>query len=244
MTFGKRSSRSEHVSTPIPPNIAEQSTYSGEALKLVIGIVGAVGLFFLAIAGLRQYESHLDETFGDAPHQAALRQASRNTSAASERLRNKCPIPQTGARIGRPGSFRQKVIDDLEYDLVMHAKYLDCVMREERPRLCNAAARSELIELLQGYSNLQRSIVVWRKNVPQSHFDNVLEKLRSSKKQKESRKRGFENMDREILKGLNDLILAGYVIPSRDFTGFFGPGVPKQFRGKLIDPIPGRNPCK
>lgn len=244
MTFGRRSARSNYDGAPVPPPIVEKSSYSGEAIKLVVGIIGAVGLFFLFVSGMRQYESHRDETFGDAPHQAALRQATRNTSAASERLRNKCPIPKTGARIGGPGSYRQKGIDDLEYDLVMHAKYLDCVMREERPRLCQAGARTELIELLKGYSNLQRSIVVWKKNVPQSQFDNVLDQLRSSKKQKEKRKRGFESMDREILKGLNDLILAGYVIPKRDFTSYFGPGVPKQFRGKLIDPIPGRNPCK
>lgn len=252
MSFGKRGANSGRaVNTPVAE--PEESGWSrgdsgwlGEFVKLLMGIILAIGVFYAAIGSLRQYEKHRDDTFGDAPNEASLRRARNNSSVVAQDLYNKCPIPSTaGVQIGMQGSFRQQALQSLGGQLHKQIVFLDCLMRRERQRFCKKEARAELVDQLNGYIALKNEFIFFRDQMGPSQFDIVSEKLMNA--QVEAGRVKYlvgPDVDNWVIEALNDLILAGYFLPDREYAGFFGPAIPGEFKGQLIDPIPGRDPCK
>ncbi|MCH9808391.1 MAG: hypothetical protein K0U74_11715 [Alphaproteobacteria bacterium] len=251
MAFGKRGTNppaSRHVVRE-ELSLEEPQTpgfrFPSEAVKFVFGVLMAIGLFYTAIHFLRQNEQHRNDTFGNAPNEASLRRARADTSLVARDLYNKCPIPKSGGvMIGGPGSFRQQSLQIVGNKLGRHVVFIDCVMRNERQRLCDPNQRSELVGQIGGYIKLRNEFLFFRDRLAPSHFDTVVDKLSHGKPQADQLKAFELTADRRVLEALNDLILAGYFIPKREYGGFFGTSIPKVFKGKLIEPIPGRNPCK
>lgn len=252
MAFGKRGAASANPRPVIQQEAHlsssssdSSSSFPTEAIKLAVGVLMAIGLFYTATHFLREHEKHRDETFGQAPNEASLQKARSDTSLVARDLYNKCPIPKSeGVMIGGPGSFRQQSLQIVGGKLGRHVKFIDCVMRNERQRLCDSDARTELVGQIGGYINLRNEFLFFRDRLAPSHFDNVVDQLSSKTPQADKMKRFEQAADKRVLDALNDLILAGYFIPEREYGGFFGTSIPKVFKGKLIDPIPGRNPCQ
>lgn len=251
MSFGKRGvkARSAPAATPIRP-AASQSGWSrgdpgwlGEFAKLIMGVILAVGLFYAGTAYLRQLEVQRDASFGQEPHDAPLGKLRASNSEFAAALRASCQIPQAGSQIGLSGSFRQKAAYVFARELRDYVYFLQCAMREQRQRFCVADERKQLVEQLTAFAELKAKFYYWRDQAPASQFDLVQERLMASDKDAERMKLVDAVLDNVVKDSLNDLILAGYFIPEREFAGFFGPVIPDEFKGQLIEPIPGRDPC-
>lgn len=252
MSFGKRgaySNAANKASSSRPR--AEESGWSrgdpgwlGELGKMVIGAILAFGFFYAGTAYLQHLEGQRDASFGQEPHDVPLNKLRASSSQFAAALRAECPIPQPRSQVGLNGSFRQNVAYIFARELRDYVSFLDCAMREQRQRFCLSEERAQLVAQLQAFADLKGKFRYWRDQAPASRFDLIQEELQGTGKNSEKMKQVDAILDNKVKDGLNDLILAGYFLPKRDFASFFGSTMPREFKGQLIEPIAGRNPCK